>query len=217
MDVQGCYIKVEVKLTELVFLAHGIDKVAWGETPVKGTGELLRSTVEGTTEAGADGEQTRDKGGDEVLASTGGDDGVHGAGDSGTVIGSEHEDHLEELGGVGGQTTTEPEQRHDTTDADVLLEDVGDGHAGVEQLLATVVRDGGDEGGGLSDETELLGPGVVEGDLGHDGLWLGLDGALLDELLVDGSEHIGEVLEGIGDVDAGLAHGLVLGDGGLEV
>jgi hypothetical protein len=54
------------------------------------------------------------------------------------------------------RTALEPQQTDDTSEADVLLEDVGDAHTGVEQLLTTLVTDGGDEGGGLADEAEFL-------------------------------------------------------------
>ena len=133
------------------------------------------------------------------------------------MVGGQHEHHLEEAGCVVWQTAAEPEERHDTADANVVLEDVGDGHAGVEEFLATVVGDGGDEGCGLADETELLRPGVVERDLGHQ--WLGGwgDGARLDEILEDGVYDVGHVLKGVWDVEAGVLHGLVLHGGGLEL
>lgn len=204
-------------LTELVLLPHGVDKVTGRKTLVKGLGELLGSTVKSTTETRTNGEQTGDKGADQVLAGTGGDNGVHGTRHGGTVVSGKHEDHLEELAGVVGQAAAEPQQRHDTTDSNVLFENVRDGHAGVEQLLATVVGDGGDEGSGLTDETKLLGPRVVHGDLGNSRLGPGGDGAVLDELLVDLAEGGGQVLEGLGDVDAGLLHSLVLGGSGLEL
>lgn len=202
---------------QLVLLAHDVDKVTGAEALVKGLGELLGSTVEGTTEARTDGQETRDESADQVLAGTGGNDGVHGTGHGGTVVGSEHENHLQELASVGGQAAAEPQQRHDTTDTNVLLEDVGDGHTGVEQLLATVVGDGGDEGSGLTDETQLLGPRVVNGDLGDNGLWGGDNVALLDLGIVHLLEELGQVLEGLGDVDTSLAHGVVLVDSSLEL
>ena len=208
---------VATKLTELVLLPHAVDEVARRETLVVCAGELLSSAVKGTTETGTNGQETRNEGRDKVLAGTGGDDGVHGTGHSGTVVGSKHEDHLEELGSVVGETAAEPQERHDTTDTDVVLEDVGNGHAGVEELLATVVGDGGDEGSRLTDETELLGPRVVNGDLGNSGLRLGLDAALGDEVLVDLGEDGGEVLEGLGNVEASGTHGLVLDGSGLEL
>jgi hypothetical protein len=58
------------------------------------------------------------------------------------VVGSEHEDHLEELARVGRETTLEPEERDDSSDSNVLLEDGRDGHASVEELLTALVRDG---------------------------------------------------------------------------
>ena len=155
---------------ELVALAHAVNELTGAETSVSSTGELLGGTVESTTETGTDGEQTRDKGADQVLAGTGGDDGVHGTGHGGTVVGSEHENHLKELGGVVGQSAAEPEQSHDTTDTNLLSENVGNGHTRVQELLTTVVGDGGDEGGGLTDKAELLSPGVVERDFGDNRL-----------------------------------------------
>jgi hypothetical protein len=149
---------IATKLTELVFLPHAVDEVTGRETLVVCAGELLSGTVKSTTETGTNGQETRNEGRDKILAGTSCDDGVHGTGHGGTVVGSKHEDHLEELGSVVGETAAEPQERHDTTDTDVVLEDVGDGHASVEELLATVVGDGGDEGSGLTDETELLGP-----------------------------------------------------------
>lgn len=201
---------------ELVRLAHVVDELTGAQALVKGLGELLGGTVKGTTEAGTDGQETSDKGGDEILAGTGGDDGVHGTGYGRAVVGSKHENHLEELGGVGGEAATEPQKGHDTTDANFFLENVGDGHASVQELLTTVVGNGGDEGSGLTDETELLGPGVVDGDLGNNGLRLGLDGAVLDEGVVESLEDLGHLLEGLRDVEASLLHLLVLGLGRLQ-
>lgn len=202
---------------QLVLLPHRVDEVAGAETLVEGLGELLGGTVEGSAEAGADGEETGDEGRDEVLAGTGGDDGVHGTGDGGAVVGSQHENHLEELARVVWETAAEPEEGHDTADSDVLFEDIRDGHAGVQKLLATVIGDGGDEGSGLSDQAKLLRPRVIERDLGHDWLGLWLDAAGLDEGLVDGAEKSGHILEGLGDVESGLLHGLVLVGSGLEL
>ena len=47
------------------------------------------------------------------------------------MIGSQHEDHLEEAAGVIGETAAEPKEGHYTTDANFFFEDIGDGHAGV--------------------------------------------------------------------------------------
>jgi hypothetical protein len=202
---------------ELVLLPHGVNEVTGRKALVVGAGELLSGAVKSTTEARANGQETRDEGRDQVLAGTGGDDGVHGTRHGGTVVGSKHEDHLEELGSVVGKTAAEPEERHDTTDTDVVLEDVGNGHAGIEELLSTVVGNGGDEGSRLTDETKLLGPGVVNGDLGNSRLLLGLDAALGNEILVDLCEDSRELLESLGNVEAGLTHGRVLDSGGLEL
>lgn len=107
------------------------------------------------------------------------------------MVGSQHQNHLQEPAGVGGESSAEPEQRHDAADTDILLEDVGNRHSGVQELLATVVRDGGDKGGGFTDEAQLLGPRIVDGNLGGHGLGLRLDGFLLDKTLVHGFEDGG--------------------------
>ena len=202
---------------ELVLLAHGVDKVTWGETLVESLGELLGSSIKSTSETGSDGEETGHERGDKILAGTGGDNGVHGTGNSWTVIGSQHEDHLEELGSVVWKTTTEPEEGHNTADSNIFLEDVRNWHTSVKKLLSTIIRNGGDESSWLSDKTKLLSPGVVEWNLWHDWLWLWLDGASLDQLLVDGREELWEVLKGLWNVESGLLHGLVLVGSGLEL
>jgi hypothetical protein len=93
---------IATKLTELVLLPHAVDEVTRRETLVVCAGELLSGAVKSTTETGTNGQETRNEGRDKILAGTGGDDGIHGTGHGGTVVGSKHEDHLEELGGVVG-------------------------------------------------------------------------------------------------------------------
>lgn len=58
------------------------------------------------------------------------------------VIGSEHENHFEELASVRWQTPLEPKQRNNSSDSDVLLEDIRDSHTGVQKFLSTLIRDG---------------------------------------------------------------------------
>ena len=55
------------------------------------------------------------------------------------------------LGGVGRKLPFKPEQGEDTADADILLEDLTDRDACVEELLASIITDGRDKGGGLTD------------------------------------------------------------------
>jgi hypothetical protein len=202
---------------ELVLLPHRVDEITGRQPLVESTGELSGGSVQSSSESLSDGQKSRDQRGDQVLSSTGGNDGVHSSGNSGTVISSQHKDHLQELARVRGKTTTEPKQRHDTSDSNVLFEDVRNRHSSVEKLLSTVVGDGGDEGGGFTDETEFLGPGVVDGDLRRGRLRLGDDSSLGDEVIVDSLESLGEVLEGLGNVETGFLHGGVLGCGGLKL
>ena len=156
--------------TQFVLFPHGVDEVTGTHALVVGFGELLGSAIERATEAGADGEEAGDEGGDQIFAGTRGDDGVHGTRHSGTVVSCKHKHHLQELAGVVGEAATEPQQRHDAADSDLLFENVGDGQAGVEEFLAAVVGDGGDEGGGFADQTQFLRPRVVDGDFGDLGL-----------------------------------------------
>lgn len=205
------------ELTELVLLSHGVDKISWGETLVKGVGELGSGTVQSTTETLTDGQKTSNERRNEILSGSGGNDGVHGTGHSWSVIGSQHENHLQELGGVFWKTSAEPQKRHDTTDTNILLEDVGDWHSGVKKFLSSVVGDGGDESSWLTDETEFLGPRVIHWNLWWSWLWLWHDGTLINQLLVYLSEGLWELLKGLWNVESGILHGLVLGLGSLEL
>ena len=72
------------------------------------------------------------------------------------MVGSQHKDHLDELGGPWGQAALEPQQAKNTANTNILLEDVRDTHAGVQQLLAALVGDGGNERSRLADEAKFL-------------------------------------------------------------
>ena len=134
-----------------------VNELSWCQAGITSTREHRSSLIEGTTESATDGQETRCQRGDQVLARTGGDNGVHGTvidvsglftyrrminhlpRHSGTVVSCQHQDHLNELGGPWGQTPLEPQQADNTAKADVLLEDVGDTHTSIQQLLATLV------------------------------------------------------------------------------
>lgn len=133
------------------------------------------------------------------------------------MISGQHKHHLQELAGIAGKTAAEPQQSHNTANANVLPEDVRDGHPGVQQFLATVVGDSGDKSGRFSNKTQLLGPRIVDRDFRRDWLRAGFDSAILDQALVNLPQDLRQILKGFRDVDAGLPHGLVLADGGLEV
>ena len=102
-----------------------------------------------------DSQESRDERRDEVLSGPGADDGVVRARDGGPVVGGDHEAHLEEGTGVGREAALEPEEGEDAADAHLLLEDLRDGHARVDQLLAALVADRGHERGRLPDQTQL--------------------------------------------------------------
>ena len=71
---------LEIERTELVLLPARVNELARGEASVASVGEHARRLVEGTAKARTDRKQTRCKGGNEVLARTGRNDCVHGAG-----------------------------------------------------------------------------------------------------------------------------------------
>lgn len=50
----------------------------------------------------------------------------------------------------------EPEEAEDPADAHLLLEDLGDGHARVDELLSSLVADAGHERGRFADQAQLL-------------------------------------------------------------
>lgn len=133
----------ETVLTELVSPPRLIDKLSWCKTSIVGTREHGSGLVKGTTEAGTDGQETRCEGRDEIFACARSDDGVHCTRDGGAVIGSQHEDHLNELGGIRRKTcanhnqqhknkeiiffsltSLEPQQTDNTTNTDILFEHI---------------------------------------------------------------------------------------------
>jgi hypothetical protein len=94
----------KTRRTEFVLLPSLVDELTRSQTSITSVGEHGSSLVEGTTESATNGQKTRGQRRDEVLASTSGDDGVHGTRHGGTVVGSEHKHHLDELGGPRRET-----------------------------------------------------------------------------------------------------------------
>merc|ERR1712200_59077 len=92
----------------------------------------------------------------------------------------------------------EPEQGQDAPDAHVLTEDLGNGYAGVEKLLATLVANACHEVGRLPDETKLSCPVVVHRDGCRGNLGLGHNDTRLNQAVVDGSDLLAQFVEGGG-------------------
>jgi len=205
------------KHTEFVLLSHTINEVSRAEPLVKGIGELGSSTIQSTTKPLTNGQKTGNESGNQVFSSSGCDDGVHCTRDSWAVIGSQHENHLQKLGGILRKPSTEPKKGHNTTNTNVFLEDIGNWHTRIKKLLSTVIGDGGDEGSWLTDKPELLSPGIVDGDLRWLWLWLGNNNPLGYQTLIDLLEDIWELLESIWDKETSITHGLVLGLSSLEL
>ena len=74
--------------TELVLLPGLVDELTRSQTSVTRVGEHGSGLVEGTTESTTVDQEPRGQRRDEVLASTSGDDGVHGTRPGGTVVGT---------------------------------------------------------------------------------------------------------------------------------
>merc|ERR1719192_694022 len=193
---------------------HG-PAVSGAQARVEGLSELGGCPVQSSTKPVADGEKAGHEGADQVLASPGTHDGVVSAGHRRSVVGRDHQTHLQELAGVGRQPSLEPQQGEDAPDAHVLSEDLGDRDPGIEQLLATLVTDAGHEAGWLSDQPQLPGPVVVHGDWGWGDLSLGHDSSLLDEFVVNLSDLLAELVEGSWDDGSGSSQGGVLSCGRL--
>jgi len=227
---------------ELVRLPHRVDELPRSETSFESTGEFGSGTVESSSESVTDSEETGNERRNEVLSSTSSDDGVHGTRDGRSlderarnqsqrkkrrrlsrermetnVISGKHENHFEELASVIGKTTLEPKKGNDTSDTDVLLEDVRDPHASVKEFLSTFVRDGRDESGGFTNHAEFLSPLVVDGDRRSGDLSLGRDGTLRNEFVVGLLEDLRKVFEGRRNDESSSTHGVVLGFSSFEV
>lgn len=145
-----------------VGLSHRVNELSRSLTRGKTAREFSSGAIKSTTESVTNGQETSNKRGNEVLAGTSSDDSVHSTGNSRTVIGGKLKNHLDEFASIGRESSLEPKKRNDTTDTDLLLEDVGNSHASVHELLASLVGDGRDESGGLPDETKFLDERLVE-------------------------------------------------------
>jgi hypothetical protein len=137
---------------QLALVPHVVDELGWVHARVVRLAELLGGAVQRPSESVADRQQSRHQAGHQIFAGSGADDGVVGAGDGGAVVGRHHQTHLEELAHVGGEASLEPQQRDHPADTHVLLEDVRDGHAGVDQFLAALVANGSHEAGRFTDQ-----------------------------------------------------------------
>ena len=135
-----------------------VDKVHGDGAGIKGLSEHPSRIIKGAAEAVADGEQAGDQGGDEVLARPRAHNGVVSSGDRGPVVGGDHQAHLQELAGVRWKPALEPEKTKDPADAHVLSKHLGNGDAGVQELLTTLVTDATHKAGWLPNQTQLTSP-----------------------------------------------------------
>lgn len=202
---------------ELIGFTGGVHEFLGRPSLVVGHAELFRGAVQCPAESISNGQQSRTEGGNQILPCTRCDNGIMRPGNGRTMIRSQHQDHLNEFTGVLGQTALEPQQRQHPTNTDFVFKDPTDGHTGVQEFLTTVIADGGDEGGGFTDESEFLGPGVVDGDFGGFGVGFGDELTIGTELFVEGGEEVREGFKGVGDQGACVAEGLVFGEGGFGV
>eukprot|EP00047_Mylnosiga_fluctuans_P002395 m.224315 g.224315 ORF g.224315 m.224315 type:complete len:1021 (+) comp11078_c0_seq1:64-3126(+) len=202
---------------QLVLAAHVSHKVLRRLATIICNSELAGSTIKRASEPIANGQQAGAERRHEVLAGARSHDGIVGARHGRAVVGRDHQAHLDELAGIRRQSALEPEQADDAANANVVLEDVCDWHAGVAQLLAAVVRDRADKVGGLADQAQLLGPLEVDGDARRRRLGLRHDDACRDQRLVRRLDHIAQRVEAGRDDGARRAQRRVLRHGGLAL
>mmetsp|Transcript_26643 Transcript_26643/g.68419 ORF Transcript_26643/g.68419 Transcript_26643/m.68419 type:complete len:215 (+) Transcript_26643:526-1170(+) len=122
------------------------------------------------------------------------------------MIGRHHQNHLQKFAAVVGQSPLKPQQGDHTSNTDVLIKHLGDGHASIEQLFTAVIHNGGYKVGGLSDETQLLRPLIVHGNDGLGWLHHGLDHTCLQKFGVHSVDLVTEFVEVVGYANASLDH-----------
>mmetsp|Transcript_115199 Transcript_115199/g.372314 ORF Transcript_115199/g.372314 Transcript_115199/m.372314 type:complete len:354 (+) Transcript_115199:287-1348(+) len=202
---------------ELVCLLHLFDEVLRAHAAVVRVGKHFGRIIQRAAKARAYRQKAAAKSRHQVLACTSCHNGVVRSTHSGTVVRCDHENHLNKLRALLRQLPAEPQQRQNAADAQILAENLGDRHAAIRQLLAAVIRDGRDEVCRLADHAELLGPSVVHRHLRCFALGRLYDNACLDKLSVHLFDHLWQLVEGVGNVKAGLLHCLVFGGGRLHV
>ena len=118
---------------------------------------------------------------------------------------------------IGRLTAFEPEERDDTAETNIVLEDIRNAHTGVHELLSTLVGNSRDERSRLADEAQLLRPLVVHGDDRRIALGFRNDGAIRHERVVRLLKDSGQVLEGVGNNESGGFHRGILRIGSLHI
>lgn len=68
-----------------------------------------------------DSQKSRNQGRNQILSGSSADDCVVSARHSRPVIGCNHQTHFDKLASIDGQTTLKPQQRNDSTNAQILL------------------------------------------------------------------------------------------------
>ena len=124
---------------ELPFLPHRVDKLHRDEVSVVRFGKLLGSSVQSSSEAISDCQQTRHQARNQVLACACAHDGIVRTGNSRTVVSRHHEAVFDKAGGVARKTTLKPQEAEDASNAEVVFEDARDWNASVQQLLTALV------------------------------------------------------------------------------
>merc|ERR1711971_1277268 len=144
-----------------------------GIVPASKASVNIRAAFQGAAKSVSDGEKTRDEGGDKILASPCTDNCIVSTRNCWSVVRRDHQAHFEELAGVGGKPALEPEQAKDPTNAHVLSKHLGDGDAGIQELLSALVADAAHEAGWLPDQPKLTCPVVIHWHWrwGHLRLW----------------------------------------------
>lgn len=130
------------------------------------------------------GEKARGEAWDQIFACASADNCVVGPRNGRPMVGSNHEAHLNELAGVPrqpaqktnntgydaqgflqgplqqlrsrSQPSLEPQQPQSSPQAYFWLEDLGDGHASIDEFLTPLITDTGHKGSRFTDEAQLL-------------------------------------------------------------
>ncbi len=94
---------------------------------------------------------------------------------------------------------------------------LGDGHASIQQLLSSLIRNGRHERSRTTDQAKFAGPRVVHGNGRRGHLGSRDDGTRFDKILVSSLDHVAQLVKRGRNDSTGLLESLVLGNGGFAL
>mmetsp|Transcript_10202 Transcript_10202/g.25619 ORF Transcript_10202/g.25619 Transcript_10202/m.25619 type:complete len:205 (+) Transcript_10202:508-1122(+) len=167
--------------------------------------------VDGSTEAWANGQQTRSNTTDQILTGTSTHNGVVSAGNTRSVISGKHQNQLDEASRIDRKLALEPQHGNHITNTGTTGHKVGDRGHTVGGLLAAIIADRGHNASGTTNASLAIGITVVLWDLRRLHLFARFDQTSVLQLIKGLTNQCRKVLKTHWDTSTSLLQGSILG------